>query len=99
MNKADQDDLPLALLREVVEMCKQQRLVRRVAEALDLKPQAMYAWTGPASGGAAVLTSRAAAMRLLAISHQKQPMLQEVAARAAEGVALIESRAQKHGAA
>jgi hypothetical protein len=92
MTKTDHEDLPLALLRGVVDLCKEKRLVRTVAEAMQLKPQAMYAWMGNSAAGAPVLTRRAARMRLLAISHLKHPMLGEVAARAAAGVAEIERR-------
>ena len=87
---------PLVLLREVVELCMHKRLVRAVADAMDLKPQAMYAWMGTTTAGATVLTSRAARMRLLAISHLRQPELAEVSAKAREGVQRLE-QAQSEG--
>jgi len=97
MNVQDKGHMPLALLRGIVDLCKKRGLVRAVAAAMELRPQAMYAWMGPTSDGGTVLTARAARMRLLAISHLRQVELTEIADSARSAVVQLEA-SDMHGA-
>ena len=91
MNDQDKRRTPLELLRGIVELCKRRGVVRIAAEAMELRPQAMYAWMSTASDGGPVLTARAARMRLLAISHLRQADLAEIAEAARAAVGQLEA--------
>ncbi len=95
MNDQDKAPTPLELLRGIVELCKRRGVVRIAAEAMELRPQAMYAWMSSASDGGPVLTARAARMRLLAISHLRQAELAEIADAARSAVGRLEAAEQQ----
>src|SRR5579871_2802204 len=92
-DKQSKDELTLASIREVVELCKKHQLVRALANAMELRPQAIYAWVAPneSNGKSPVLTARSAGLRLLAISVLKQPELHEVVVYAANAIKQIDA--------
>ena len=72
---------PAMLLAKLVRMCKCNRLVRELADALQLTPQTVYLWD---KTDRSLLTYRAAKLRLFEISRVVTPSLAEIAHCAAK---------------
>lgn len=89
MEQQDQEStLPVALLAELVRLCKQDGLVRVLADSLHLTRQTVYLWD---KQDGECLTYRAAKLRLLEVSRLVEPKLSAIATFAAKALSEVEA--------
>lgn len=79
---------PIALLADLVRLCKRDGLVRELADALHLTRQTVYLWEKTDESS---LTFRTAKLRLLEVSRLAIPKLAPIAVFAAWAVACVEA--------